>query len=80
MFQRAIQIQWAIICAAAVSGYAQDVELRLDRDEDDAGAAQQGDLSRSDILEWIDEVQEETGQEEEDKKTPSTTASEYSAS
>ncbi|RSM10442.1 hypothetical protein CEP52_003591 [Fusarium oligoseptatum] len=42
-FQRMIEIQWAIVCAAVLSGRAQDIELQRDRDDDDAEAAQRAE-------------------------------------
>lgn len=42
-FQRAIQIQWAIICAGALSGRAQDIE-----------AAERKGLGTAEILEWLE--------------------------
>lgn len=63
-FQRMIEIQWAIICAATLSGRAQDIELLRDRDDDDE---RQG-LGNQDILEWMGHA--EQGKEQEHEKAP----------
>ncbi|KAM0420918.1 hypothetical protein ACHAPT_011308 [Fusarium lateritium] len=59
LFQRMIEIQWAIICAAALSGRAQDPDLQLRRDGD--GPAQGSSLVEEDILEWMQHVQQPGG-------------------
>lgn len=56
MFKRVIDIQWAIICAASLSGRAQDVELHLDQDEDEQG--QEASLGGEEILDWVEGSEE----------------------
>ncbi|KAI8682449.1 hypothetical protein LRP88_05575 [Fusarium phalaenopsidis] len=67
LFQRMIEVQWAIICAAALSGGAQDPDLFLRRDEDDP--AQESGLAEEDILEWAQDVQPPSGEHLEEPTT-----------
>lgn len=67
LFQRMIEVQWAIICAAALSGRAQDPDLFLRRDEDDP-AAESG-LAEEDIREWAQGVQTPSGEHLEEPTT-----------